>query len=61
MFVRSEISKIDDYVLNHYMETFSRIPPYLIGILLGWHLHMRKNEKIRIHKVYYCDGYSTVI
>ncbi|XP_046631169.1 nose resistant to fluoxetine protein 6-like isoform X3 [Daphnia pulicaria] len=55
----SEIARIDDYVLNHYMETFSRIPPYLIGILLGWLLHMKKNKKITIHKCQAAAGWVT--
>lgn len=35
------------------METFARIPPYMIGILLGWLLHKTKDRRIDINRVFF--------
>lgn len=53
----SEILRIDDYVHNHYLETFCRIPTYLIGILLGWILHNTKNRKVSMNKCQAVTGW----
>ncbi|XP_057379360.1 nose resistant to fluoxetine protein 6-like [Daphnia carinata] len=55
----SQIARIDDYVHNHYLDTFSRIPAYLIGILLGWILHNTKNRKVYMNK--YLAGIGWII
>lgn len=42
---------MNDYCFNHYYQTYARIPPYLIGILLGWVLHIAKDREINMNKV----------
>jgi hypothetical protein len=49
--VRSFKPKMDTYYDKHYTDTTARIPPYLIGILLGWLLHKTQGRKIYINKV----------
>ncbi|XP_057379361.1 nose resistant to fluoxetine protein 6-like isoform X1 [Daphnia carinata] len=53
----SELSRIDVYSQRHYMETFARIPPYMIGILLGWLLHKTKDKRIHINKSLIATGW----
>ena len=48
---RSDNARIDDYCHYHYYQTYARIPPYIIGILLGWILHNVKDRKININRV----------
>jgi len=38
------VKKIDDYWYYFYIQTYCRLPPYIIGILLGWLLH-KSNAK----------------
>ncbi|XP_057379363.1 nose resistant to fluoxetine protein 6-like isoform X1 [Daphnia carinata] len=47
---KSELVKLDAFANKHYLDTFARMPPYIIGILLGWLLHKTKNKKIHINK-----------
>ncbi|XP_045034184.1 nose resistant to fluoxetine protein 6 isoform X2 [Daphnia magna] len=53
----SELSRIDVYSQLHYMETFARIPPYMIGILLGWLLHKTKDRRIHINRSLIATGW----
>ncbi|KAI9551729.1 hypothetical protein GHT06_022065 [Daphnia sinensis] len=57
----SEIARIDDYVHNHYLDTFSRIPTYLIGILLGCILHNTKNRKVYMNKCLAVTGWVIAV
>lgn len=41
----------DKYVQLYYIKTYARIPPYLIGILLGWLIHKTRTKKIQMKKV----------
>ncbi len=41
----------DKYVQLYYIQTYARIPPYLIGILLGWLIHKTRAKKIQMKKV----------
>jgi ABC-type methionine transport system permease subunit len=50
--IRSDVKKIDVYVDKHYSEIFARMPPYLIGILLGLLLYKTKDKTIHINKVF---------
>jgi hypothetical protein len=50
--IRSDVKKIDVYADKHYSETFARMPPYLIGILLGLLLYKTKDKTVRINKVF---------
>lgn len=43
--------KLDEYCRKHYHQTVARIPPYVIGILLGWLLYKTKDRKIDINRV----------
>ena len=40
------------YYSDYYYQMWTRSPPYLIGILLGFLLHQTKNKKILINKVH---------
>ncbi|XP_046631179.1 nose resistant to fluoxetine protein 6-like isoform X4 [Daphnia pulicaria] len=51
--------KMDTYYDKHYTDTTARIPPYLIGILLGWLLHTTKGRKIYINKYLVAAGWIT--
>ena len=51
------MAKINVYADKHYAETCARIPPYLIGILLGWILYKTKDKPIYIHKVFALNNY----
>ena len=51
MNIRSDSTKVDEFFKYHYLQTHSRIPPYIIGILLGWILHQIKNKNIYINGV----------
>lgn len=47
------LTRISDYVHHFYHPTYTRIPPYIIGILLGYLLHTTKNcGMIQINKVF---------
>ena len=45
------MKKFADYAQLHYVNTFARIPPYLIGILFGWLLHKTKTRTFQMNKV----------
>ena len=36
---------------KYYIQMWTRFPPYLAGILLGWILHQTRNISIVINKV----------
>ena len=50
MFIRSEKSK--PHFWEPYNQMWNRFPPYLLGILIGWILHITKNKTITVNKVY---------
>lgn len=54
---KSEILKLDEFANKHYLETFARMPPYIIGILLGWLLHKTRNKNIHINKCLLVGGW----
>ena len=39
------------YNNDYYVQMWTRFPPYLVGILLGYLLHHTKNKKVVINKV----------
>ena len=41
----------DKYFQLYYIKTYARIPPYLIGIILGWLIHNTRSTKIQMEKV----------
>ena len=42
----------NEYYFNgYYVQTWTRAPPYILGILLGWLLHITKKKKIEFNKV----------
>lgn len=45
------MAKFDEYARLHYVKTYARISPYLIGILLGWLLHKTKAQTLQMNKV----------
>ena len=45
------MKKIAAYAQLHYVNTFARIPSYIIGILLGWLLHKTKARTFHMNKV----------
>nr|CAH0101428.1 unnamed protein product [Daphnia galeata] len=53
----SELTRIDEYAQWHYMETFARMPPYMIGIHFGWLLHKTKDKTIHINKYLVATGW----
>lgn len=36
---------------DYYVQMWTRFPPYLFGILLGWILYRTKNSKVNMNKV----------
>lgn len=48
---RSAMLKLNEYCRKHYHHTIARIPPYILGILLGWFLHKKKDTEINLNKV----------
>jgi len=55
LLIRTEIlAKFNEYWHLFYVQTYARISPYILGILLGWMLHniqMRRGT-IKMNKVY---------
>ena len=49
------------YYSDYYYQMWTRSPPYLIGILLGFLLHQTKNKKIFINKVHRWFAYLITI
>lgn len=49
--LRSEIPRLEEFADKHYTQTLARMPPYIIGILLGCFLHQTNDKKIHINKV----------
>ena len=45
---REAVDSINKYSHNFYLQTFCRMPPYVIGILLGWLLHRTKDKAMNI-------------
>ena len=41
----------------YYVKPWTRAPPYLVGIWVGWYLHITKNSSIRMSKVLNLDNY----
>jgi hypothetical protein len=39
------------YFYGYYASLWTRFPPYILGILLGWILHLTKNTQIKFKKV----------
>lgn len=40
-----------DYMSWHYLKPWNRFSPYIIGILLGYALHITKSKPVKISKV----------
>jgi len=40
-----------DFFQDYYVQMWTRFPPYLLGILLGWFLYYTKGKKIKMNKV----------
>ncbi|XP_046643543.1 nose resistant to fluoxetine protein 6-like [Daphnia pulicaria] len=57
----SAMLKLNEYCRKHYHHTIARIPPYIIGILLGWYLHKIKDTKINLNKYLAVAGWITAI
>ncbi|XP_057375604.2 nose resistant to fluoxetine protein 6-like [Daphnia carinata] len=53
----SDMQKLNEYCRKHYHLTIARIPPYVMGILLGWLLHKTKDRKIQINKFLVIAGW----
>ncbi|KAK4008049.1 hypothetical protein OUZ56_013206 [Daphnia magna] len=53
----SAMQKLDEYCRKHYHQTIARIPPYVMGILLGWLLHKNKDSKININRFLVIAGW----
>ncbi|XP_046631188.1 nose resistant to fluoxetine protein 6-like isoform X2 [Daphnia pulicaria] len=53
----SDVTEINVYADKHYSETFARMPPYLIGILLGLLLYKTKDKTIHINKFLVAAGW----
>lgn len=53
---RSDFLKANEYFRDHYMQTYARFPPYLIGILVGWILYNTNQKKqiFLLNKVIQC-------
>ena len=45
---REAVDSINKYFRNFYFQTFCRMPPYVIGILLGWLLYRTKDKAMNI-------------
>lgn len=45
------MTKVADYMDLYYFKTWTRAPPYLVGIAAGWILYRSKGAKMPIHKV----------
>jgi hypothetical protein len=37
--------------MNNYVKPWCRFSPYIVGMLVGYALHVTKNKKFRISKV----------
>ncbi len=42
---------VEVYGKMNYSQVYTRIPPYLLGILLGWIIHITKNKNFNINRV----------
>lgn len=51
MSCRKDMAKLDEYCTKVYLQTYTRFPAYLLGILLGWILDRTRNKKLIINKV----------
>ena len=40
------MNNIDTYCAVYYNQVYARIPPYLVGIILGSFLHWTKDRKL---------------
>ena len=47
--LRNEIYK--EYSYYYYDKPWTRVPPYLIGILVGWYLFRTRKSQITLPKV----------
>ena len=50
--INSGINDVN-YSIKYYIQTWTRAPPYILGILLGWLVHTTKNKQIKFNKVYF--------
>lgn len=39
------------YFDDYYIQMWARLPPYILGILLGWILHRTKKSKVEMSRV----------
>lgn len=48
----------DSYFNNYYYKTWTRAPPYLVGIWTGWYLHVTKHSSFRLPKLLVSLGWT---
>ncbi|KAJ0176877.1 hypothetical protein K1T71_008056 [Dendrolimus kikuchii] len=48
----SRISEFSDYIETYYINTLTRAAPFCVGMVYGYILHLCRNRKIRISKLY---------
>lgn len=46
------MSKASFYMTSYYMQTYLRLPPYILGILLGYVIHKNKGSQYPLKMVY---------
>ena len=49
------------YMAYYYINTLTRCPPYLVGILLGWMLNRAKSRNLTIKKVGFQSNLTDII
>lgn len=45
------------YYYGYYVQIWTRFPPYILGIMLGWLLHKTKNRTIKLNKGVVISGW----
>lgn len=47
----SRISEFSNYATIYYINTLTRAPPFFVGMVYGYLLHLCKNKQLKIAKV----------